>query len=467
MVMPNPIGLQKEVLALPDQGHFIILGTAGSGKTTMAIYRARFLAGLKNGRVLFVTFNKALVTYLQTIGKGYFDNIDVVNYHKFARGYLNSKGKMGRNCIVPAYSPRNWTKEEIVFKAIEAVKASSGYHGNLFREEESFYLEEINSIQKLGLYNLQEYLESYSKNVTENVEKQLIFDIFQQYLWFRQSIGYKYDFEDIAQFVLEELIVDSTPRRYTHVIIDEGQDLSPIMIKSLINAVPNYGSVSYFGDVAQQIYSGSFSWRDAGFRNYRKWMFEQNYRNTKEIAELALKISESTYYSDIPDMVTPKFPKAEGPKPVLIKCLNTDELDFISNSVNNFSKNETVGILVRNREQVQLVITELRNKGLFCIELSGEMNHWVEDPCIYVGTIHSAKGLEFDLVYLAFCESYNYPHEEKLKLTNSYEIACRDEVKLLYVGVTRAKRGLFITYTHELTELLPPNIDNVYQEEQI
>lgn len=467
MVMPKPIGLQKEVLALPEQGCFIILGTAGSGKTTMAIYRARFLANLNIGKVLFVTFNKALVTYLQTIGRGYFNNIDVLNYHRFARGYLNSKGKMSRDCIVPAYSKSKWTKEELVSKAVVTVKKGGNYHDNLFREEDNFYLEEINSIQKLGLNNVQDYLSSYSKNVNETIEKQLVFDIFQQYLSIRKTMNYKYDFEDIAQFVLKELEVDSTSRMYTHVVIDEGQDLSPIMIKSLINAVPDYGSVTYFGDVAQQIYSGSFTWRDAGFHDYKQWIFQQNYRNTKEIAELALKISESAYYSDIPDMVKPKFPKAEGPKPVLIKCKDTSEVDFIVDSVPNFSVNETIGILVRNREQVQLLLTELRSKGLHCIELKGEMNSWIEDPCIYVGTIHSAKGLEFDVVYLAFCESTNYPYEEKLRLTNSYEIACRDEVKLLYVGVTRAKRGLFITYTHELTELLPPSTDNVYQEEQI
>lgn len=466
MVLPKPIGLQREVLALPDQGHFIVLGTAGSGKTTMAIYRARYLANLNNDKVLFVTFNKALVTYLQTIGYGQLNNIEVINYHKFARGYLNSKGKMSRNCIVPAYSSSKWTKEELVSKAVEAVKKSGNYHDNVFKEEHKFYLEEINSIQKLGLDNKQEYFENYSENVNETFEKKLVFDIFQKYLSIRDEHGYKYDFEDIAKFVLEELKVDNMPRRYKHIVIDEGQDLSPIMIKSLINAVPQNGSVTYFGDVAQKIYSGSFSWRDAGFENYKQWNFEQNYRNTKEIAELALKISESTYYSDIPDMVKPQFPKAEGPKPVLIKCISTTEIDFIINSVTNFM-NETVGILVRNREQVQLLTSALRRKGLNFIELKGDMGIWFEEPCIYVGTIHSAKGLEFDVVYLAFCESCNYPHEEKLKLTNGYENACRDEIKLLYVGVTRAKRGLFISYNNEFTKLLPPSIDEVYQEEQI
>ena len=42
MSLPKPIGRQKEVLYLPAQGHLAILGTAGSGKTTLAILRAAY-----------------------------------------------------------------------------------------------------------------------------------------------------------------------------------------------------------------------------------------------------------------------------------------------------------------------------------------------------------------------------------------------------------------------------------------
>jgi ABC-type taurine transport system ATPase subunit len=40
MSLPTPIGRQKDVLYLPTQGHFVVLGTAGSGKTTLAVLRA-------------------------------------------------------------------------------------------------------------------------------------------------------------------------------------------------------------------------------------------------------------------------------------------------------------------------------------------------------------------------------------------------------------------------------------------
>ena len=64
----NPEGKQTEVLALPPHGHTVVLGTAGSGKTTMALLRALGLSNMPNSpNVLVVTFNGALVQYMERI----------------------------------------------------------------------------------------------------------------------------------------------------------------------------------------------------------------------------------------------------------------------------------------------------------------------------------------------------------------------------------------------------------------
>lgn len=58
-------GKQQEALALPAKGHIVVLGTAGSGKTTIALYRARHLANIPNGgNVLLVTFNRRMSLHL-------------------------------------------------------------------------------------------------------------------------------------------------------------------------------------------------------------------------------------------------------------------------------------------------------------------------------------------------------------------------------------------------------------------
>src|SRR5437867_3622071 len=104
MSFPTPQGRQREVVYLPEHGHTVVLGTAGSGKTTMAILRAKYLAELSRdstNRVLLVTFNKTLVTYLHIMARTQqiSPRIEVRNYHHFARGYLHVKGFMRQNAI--------------------------------------------------------------------------------------------------------------------------------------------------------------------------------------------------------------------------------------------------------------------------------------------------------------------------------------------------------------------------------
>src|SRR3982750_991936 len=96
MPLPNPVGRQYDVLYYPGIGHTVVLGTAGSGKTTLAILRAQFLASAApyKGRTLLVTFNKLLVKYLRHLAGKSIPNLDIIHYHHFARGYLSSRGKL-------------------------------------------------------------------------------------------------------------------------------------------------------------------------------------------------------------------------------------------------------------------------------------------------------------------------------------------------------------------------------------
>jgi superfamily I DNA/RNA helicase len=103
-----------------------------------------------------------------------------------------------------------------------------------------------------------------------------MWEIRLEYLRLRGDAGRLYDFDDIAGAVSAAFDSDDFARLYRHVIIDEGQDMSPEMIRSLTKAVPPDGSVTFFGDVAQQIYGRGISWRDAGMRPAKTWEFRHN-----------------------------------------------------------------------------------------------------------------------------------------------------------------------------------------------
>jgi hypothetical protein len=81
----------------------VILGTAGSGKTTMAILRSAYLSDPdlpQHGRTLLLTYNKALGAYIRALAAPQLQKVTVEHYHKFARGYLASRGRMRNNSII-------------------------------------------------------------------------------------------------------------------------------------------------------------------------------------------------------------------------------------------------------------------------------------------------------------------------------------------------------------------------------
>ncbi|MBC6310396.1 hypothetical protein HCJ66_12680 [Listeria sp. FSL L7-1582] len=87
MVLPKPEGKQNEILYLSDVDNIVVLGTAGSGKTTIALLRAVKMAKTyPNDKILLLTYNRTLIKYMEFILPDKPQNLVIENYHKFARG---------------------------------------------------------------------------------------------------------------------------------------------------------------------------------------------------------------------------------------------------------------------------------------------------------------------------------------------------------------------------------------------
>ena len=237
-------------------------------------------------------------------------------------------------------------------------------------------------------------------------------------------------------------------------MIDEGQDFSPEMIRSLAKAIPPDGSLTFFGDVAQQIYGHRMSWRSAGLNIAKVWEFKENYRNSKQIAKLGLAISQMPYFQGVPDIVEPVWQTADGPLPTLIECSSIDqESTFVVTQALQAARTQSVAILLRDRQDENILIPHLPRES---IRLHRKMTPWQAGPGIRYGTYHSAKGLEFDAVILPFCNNKRLPDPQVVAAFGEQDAIAQDG-RLLYVGVTRAKTRLIITYSGEVTRLLPTN----------
>lgn len=138
--LPRPIGRQREVLYLPASGHVVVLGTAGSGKTTLAILRSLYLSDPSTshcGRTLLVTFNRCLVTYTRHLAGVVQRPVDFRNYHHFARGYLHSRNQLPWNSIC---SPGQ--RLQLIEAAIRAER-DSGMRSAILDRPSEFFDEEF------------------------------------------------------------------------------------------------------------------------------------------------------------------------------------------------------------------------------------------------------------------------------------------------------------------------------------
>ena len=290
-----------------------------------------------------------------------------------------------------------------------------------------------------------------SARVTK-AERPHVFTLYQRYLDQRGQAGKWYDWGDLASAVRAELRDDGRDRLYRHVVIDEGQDFSPEMLQSLAAAIPADGSLTFFGDIAQQIYGYRMSWRSAGLQARPIWRFKDNYRNTKQIAHLALALAAMPHFPDDPELVEPTAPAADGPPPVLARQLSeSEERELLVSRATDLARTGTVAILFRTRRQEATVQPNLPKEAT---RLHRDLHAWPTGPGLFYGTYHAAKGLEFDAVFMPFLSSEHWPHPPDVEILGREESVIRD-ARLLYVGITRAKSTLVLTYTGQPTALLP------------
>lgn len=284
-------------------------------------------------------------------------------------------------------------------------------------------------------------------------QRPLMFEVYRQYIEYRSHAGFRYDWDDVAAAAREALSEDGGERMYRHVVIDEGQDFSPEMLRSLSLAIPSDGSLTLFGDVAQQIYGRRLSWRQAGLDVGPIWRFQKNYRNSPQIAALALAIAEMPYFADEPDMVAPEEFAADGPPPTMVRFSDPQaETAFVIEQAVAAAQTGSVGVLVRRHEDEDRFKRAFR-RGQY---LTPEMRIWRPEPGISYGTIHAAKGFEFDTVILPGLTATRMPDPIAIRVEGDEEASAQDG-RLLYVAVSRARQNLVMTCSGELTGLMPMN----------
>ena len=358
------------------------------------------------------------------------------------------------------------SKAQYIEKALQKVSALNPTESTLKRPC-AVFLDEITFIQNFGFDSLENYVAAErigraSANIKRE-NRRWFYEVFETYKGLRSDAGYMYDWDDLAYYAYHELLNDTDDRRYDHIIVDEGQDFSPMMIKTLTIAASKTGSFSFFGDVAQQIYGSRLSWRDSGIQvgENKIWRFDRNYRNPSNISAFAKDITNSDYWDSKEDLISPAENIAEGPAPVLIEFKNEiSEIIWLVSQIKDSIDTMSNVIICRNRATIDLLRMKLSQKGVHATIIDKDQAGFASVKGVYLSTFHAAKGLEFENVFIPFLNEGAYPDSETINSSADQRSALASELKLLYVAVTRSKYGLFMSYHGQLSRLFPSTSSN-------
>ncbi|MGA9467432.1 MAG: 3'-5' exonuclease [Exiguobacterium marinum] len=252
---------------------------------------------------------------------------------------------------------------------------------------------------------------------------------------------------------------------YDAILIDEGQDFEPEWLELASEVLnPETKSLLLVEDRAQSIYKRKRSYvQDTGldFRGRSK-ILNINYRNTSQIVSFAWSFYQSN--SSLKDkvvtkeldgeIIAPQSTLRRGPEPAIIKCEHFfKEADLVARQIKKLHNEKKVPysemlILYRVQKFSSMHYVDALQRALDYYEI----NHfWItenseskrtfskDDKCVKISTIDSSKGLDFQAVFIVNVDNMPFKYEKDVER----------EVSLLYIGMTRAKEYLFLSYSGE------------------
>lgn len=453
---------QRSIIHREYNGPARIKGVAGSGKTVIAIHRARHLAKIaeQNGqKVLFLTFGNRLpkiIRYLfsQLVGEGsnLLNHIEFRTIHSWCTKFLSMNDiylliKMGK-------------ARGLLSDAISCASRAHMLSRNLEKRGQSFFEEEIRyTIKGKALASEEEYLaleRSGRGTRLAEEDRRAVWKIYQEYQRSMKAANCS-DYDDLICFALD-LIKEGKPlKKYQSVVVDEIQDLTEATMR-LIRALVPQGSDDIFlvGDGLQKIYPGGYSLNKVGIDiTGRGRILRKNYRNTQQILQAAHSMMEGVDYDDTDDDgeqdEVPEYSLRQGKLPFLGRFSSIkQELFWIKSEIERLISEgcyveKDFALIYRWAENYKSEITNIIANGRQVIEIGNDAESYF-GPGIKLTTFHSAKGLEFKVVFVVgVTDCFEVPRDDLTLMDEELEDYLAREKRLLYVAMTRARDLVYLT----------------------
>lgn len=450
---------QRQLVERNYSGPARVSGSAGTGKTIVALHRAVFLArNNPNARVLLATFSDSLANALKTKLRLLIGNEPRVR-ERLEVHAMNTLGcrlyelNFGR----PQIAPRDVIRELVA----EAAKAVGGH-----KFSAQFLLTEWEQV--VDPWQLESW-EAYRDvprlgRKTRLPEKQramawAIFERIRSGLKARNLITYPDMFSRLASKIAE----DARPP-FDFAVVDEAQDIRIAQLRFLAAFGAKQPNRLFFpGDLGQRIFQQPFSWKALGIDiRGRASTLKINYRTSHQIRMQADRLL-GPEVSDVDGNVEDRRGTVSvfnGPPPC-IQVLGAREAEekmvgqwLRARAAEGIMPHE-FGIFVRSAAELDRARAAATHAGIpFKV-----LDEHVETTSGYVSisTMHLAKGLEFRAVVVMACDDEVIPLQSRIESIADdadLEEVYNTERHLLYVACTRARDHLLVTGVNPVSEFL-------------
>lgn len=441
---------QRQWVEREFKGPARVSGSAGTGKTIVALHRAVYLTRLHpEARVLLTTFSPTLANALRNKLKRLISSEPRLAERLEVHALDTIGQRLYESNVGKCQLANTDMIRELLHSASQLVEGNKFSQTFLFSEWEQVVdawqldsWEAYRDVKRLG-----------RKTRLPEAQRQQLWSIFERVLTAleeRQLLTHAAIFTRLAHHFTEQ-------GRYPFdfVVIDEAQDISVAQLRFLASLGGERANALFFaGDLGQRIFQQAFSWKSLGVDiRGRSRNLHINYRTSHQIrsqADLLLGPDISDVDGNVEDR-NGTISVFNGPPPSILKLDSPEqEVKAVANWLSELSAKDIMphemAVFVRSEAELERAISAVSMASLPYLVLDERVETTTGQ--VSICTMHLAKGLEFRAVSVMACDDEVIPSQSRIEsvadpadLENVYET----ERYLLYVACTRARDHLLVT----------------------
>jgi UvrD-like helicase C-terminal domain/AAA domain len=449
---------QAALVARNFSGPARVSGSAGTGKTVVALHRAAHMARQNaTCRVLLTTFSDALARALERKLKTLVSGEPEVA----ARIAVKAIGRVGSDLYADAFGPVCLVTPETVRALIGDATKQKGTKFSL-----PFLIGEwFDVIEPWLVQSKEDYIKVTRlgrKTRLSVSQRETLWPLFQDV---HEAIAARGETTNANMFGrVTEAIASATKPPYDFAVIDEAQDLAVAegrFLAAFGGGRPN--ALFFAGDLGQRIFQTPFSWKSLGLDiRGRSYTLRVNYRTSHQIRTqadrlLPFAIADVDGNEESRKGTVSVF---NGPSPT-VRAFKSAEAEekaigaWIAERIRDGPRPEEIGVFVRSEAELNRARAAAKFAGVPTTTLSADGE--AARGHVAVSPMHLAKGLEFRAVAVMACDDEILPQQERIETVADdadLEEVYNTERHLLYVACTRARDRLIVSGVEPVSEFL-------------